>query len=319
MNSIAPVHLVLGDDEFLAERAVASIVRAVREASPEGENLSVSKLRAGEVTEFEIINLLSPSLFGEDRVVVLNKADEAGKDAMEQVMKAAVNPVPGIYLVIVHKGGGRTKSQAEKLKKIAQVHLVDKIKPRDRAGWVVQEFRSHGVRPTPDVVTALLEGVGSDLRELAIAISQLVADTEGEVSAAAVRAYYQGVAEVSGFDIADLACAGQTQRALASTRRALQLGVSEVALATALQMKVAAIARLYSQRGVNEQQLAGRIGMHPFVLKKTVPVARRWSGSAVSQAVIIVAELEAAVKGQTGGQPGFAIEDAVRRIGQLAS
>lgn len=57
--------------------------------------------------------------------------------------------------------------------------------------------------------------------------------------------------------------------------------------------------------------------MHPFVAKKTMQVARGWSGDAVSEAVIIVAELDAAVKGQ-GGDPDFAVEDAVRRISSLA-
>ena len=44
-----------------------------------------------------------------------------------------------------------------------------------------------------------------------------------------------------------------------------------------------------------------------------------WSlmGDAVSHAVIIVADLDAEVKGQ-GGDPQFALENAVRRIAELA-
>ena len=166
------------------------------------------------------------------------------------------------------------------------------------------------------MIGALLESVGSDLRELASAIEQLVADTEGEITVASVRAYYTGVAEVSGFDIADQAVAGRTDRALASTRRALQLGISPVAIAAALANKVGDIAKLYQTRG-NPEQIARTVGMHPFVAKKTMQVARNWSGHAVSEAVIIVADLDATVKGQ-GGDPEFAVEDAVRRIAQLA-
>lgn len=50
--------------------------------------------------------------------------------------------------------------------------------------------------------------------------------------------------------------------------------------------------------------------------KKTMQVARQWSGEAVSQAVVIVAQLDAEVKGQ-GGDAEFAVEDAVRRIAEL--
>lgn len=312
---LAPAHLILGDEEFLAERIRNRITREITQGNPD---VPVTRLRAGMVTAPELIELLSPSLFANDRVVVLTDFNDAGKEPAELVLNALVDPAPGVTMIIMHSGGGRTKSMVPKLKKLTQVHEVAALKPRDRPGWVNQEFRAHGVNVPPDVTHALLEGVGSDLRELASAVSQLVSDTNGNVTVEAVRQYYEGVAEVSGFDIADLAVAGRTARAVASTRRALQLGTSPVALSAALAMKIGTIARLYSTRGqVNSRQLAGELGMHPFVIEKTLSVARRWSGDAISKAVIVVAELDAQVKGR-GGDPEYAIEAAVRRVAELA-
>ena len=57
--------------------------------------------------------------------------------------------------------------------------------------------------------------------------------------------------------------------------------------------------------------------MPPFVVEKTAKVARNWSGDSVSEAVILMADLDAAVKGQSG-DPEFAIESAVRRVAELA-
>lgn len=307
---VNPVHFVVGEDEFLAERATKSIIEEA------GATAEVTTLRAGDVTASELAQATSPSLFAEERVVVVVNTELAGKEPTELLLQAAVDPAPGMTLVIVHSGKGRNKSYVPKFRKVAEVHEAAALNQRERQSWVTAEFRRHGVRPTPDVIGALLESVGSDLRELASAIEQLVADTEGEITVAGVRAYYTGVAEVSGFDIADQAVAGRTDRALASTRRALQLGISPVAIAAALANKVGDIAKLYQTRG-NPDQVARTVGMHPFVAKKTMQVARNWSGSAVSEAVIIVAELDATVKGQ-GGDPEFAVEDAVRRIAQLA-
>lgn len=309
-SMINPVHFVVGEDEFLAERATKSIIDEV------GPAAEVSTLRAGDITVSELAQATSPSLFAEERVVVVTNTELAGKEPTELLLKAAADPAPGMTLVIVHSGKGRNKSYVAKFRKVADVHEVNSPNQRERQSWVTAEFRRHGVRPTPDVIGALLESVGSDLRELASAIEQLVADTEGEITVASVRAYYTGVAEVSGFDIADQAVAGRTDRALASTRRALQLGISPVAIAAALANKVGDIAKLYQTRG-NSEQIARTVGMHPFVAKKTMQVARNWSGHAVSEAVIIVADLDATVKGQ-GGDPEFAVEDAVRRIAQLA-
>ena len=305
-----PVHLVLGEDDFLAERATKAIVAAA------GEGVEVTTLRAGDVSEGEIAMATRPSLFAEDRVVVVKHAELAGKEPTEILLKACVDPAPGITLVIEHTGGGRQKAMVAKFSKAAEVHKADPLKDNERRSWLMEEFRRHGVRPTPDVAAAVLESVGSDLRELASAVSQLVSDTEGELTVESVRDYYVGVAEVAGFDIADQAVAGRADRALASTRRALQLGTSPVSISAALARKVGDIAKLHGVRG-NPDQLARTVGMHPYVAKKTMQVARQWSGDAVSHAVIIVADLDAEVKGQ-GGDPQFALENAVRRIAELA-
>ena len=305
-----PVHLVLGEDDFLAERATKAIVAAA------GEGVEVTTLRAGDVSEGEIAMATSPSLFAEDRVVVVKHAELAGKEPTEILLKACVDPAPGITLIIEHTGGGRQKAMVAKFSKAAEVHKADPLKDNERRSWLMEEFRRHGVRPTPDVAAAVLESVGSDLRELASAVGQLVSDTEGELTVESVRDYYVGVAEVAGFDIADQAVAGRADRALASTRRALQLGTSPVSISAALARKVGDIAKLHGVRG-NPDQLARTVGMHPYVAKKTMQVARQWSGDAVSHAVIIVADLDAEVKGQ-GGDPQFALENAVRRIAELA-
>lgn len=305
-----PVHLVLGEDEFLAQRATKEIIA---DAGPQAE---VTTLRGSDVTASELAQATSPSLFAEDRVLVVEKTELAGKEPVEALLRACVDVAPGATIIVQHTGGGRQKAYASKLAKIAQVHSVAPLRDRDRQSWLTNEFKRHGVRPTPDVVAALLESVGSDLRELASAVSQLIADTEGEITVAAVREYYTGVAEVAGFDIAEQALAGRADRALASTRRALQLGTSPVAIAAALAYKVGDVAKLYGVRG-NPEQLARQLGMPPYGVKRTMQTARQWSGDAISEAVIIVADLDATVKGQ-GGDPEFAVEDAVRRIAELA-
>ncbi|WP_314929510.1 DNA polymerase III subunit delta [Corynebacterium argentoratense] len=297
----------------MAERARAGIITQVRQQLPPGTDLPITLLRAGEVTLSEMYELLSPSLFAEDRVVIFTDADAAGKDPAQVLLDAAKNPPEGITLIIQHSGGGRTKNMVTPLSKLADVVRVDKVKPSERFAWLNQEFRNHGVKVTPDVVNAVLEGVGSDLRELASAAAQLVADTGGDVTVENVRQFYRGVAEVSGFDIADLACAGNTARAVASTRRALQLGLSPVLLTSALATKVGQIARMYSTARPDARELK----MQPWLMDKTHKVARRWNGDSVSRAVIVIAELEAAVKGQ-GGDPNYVLEHAVREISELA-
>ncbi|HTM85148.1 MAG TPA: DNA polymerase III subunit delta, partial [Mycobacterium sp.] len=203
------MHLVLGDEELLVDRAIAAVLREVRGRAGNND-VPVDRLRAGEVSTSELAELLSPSLFAEERLVVLEAAGEAGKDAVALIASAAADLPPGTVLVVIHSGGGRAKALADQLKKIgAQVHPCARIaKPAERADFVRGEFRSLRAKVSDDTVTAVLDAVGSNIRELAAVCSQLVADTDGQVDAVAVRRYHSGKAEVKGFDIADKAVVG---------------------------------------------------------------------------------------------------------------
>ena len=209
MSAVAALHLILGDEELLVERAVGGGLRAARKAAGT-DDVPVNRLRAGEVSVNELAELLSPSLFADERLVILEAAAEAGKDAVELIASAAAELPPGTILAVVHSGGGRAKALADRLKKLdAEVHPCAKItKAGERADFVRAEFRRCKVKVDDETVNALLDAVGSDIRELAAACSQLVADTGGTVDEAAVRRYHSGKAEVSGFEIADKAVAG---------------------------------------------------------------------------------------------------------------
>lgn len=314
--SVTPVHLIVGDDEFLAERARLGVQAAA--GHPE-----VLKLKASEVTKGELIEATSPSLFGDNRVIVITDAEKVGAELTAIIVSACVDPAPGMTIIVVYhvtaktmKGKKKPPELVAKLSKVADVHEVYALGPRDLAPWLTREFQQLGVRPTPDVIHAVLDGVGSDLRELASAASQLVSDTDGNVTREAVREYYSGIAEVANWDIADAAVAGRVEAAVSTCRRALQLGASPVAIAYALASKVSSVARLYDARG-DHFALAKTVGMNPYAVKATLPVARRWSAGNVTKAVILVDELSAEVVGQ-GGDEEYAVEAAVRRIAELA-
>src|SRR5581483_11586685 len=97
-----------------------------------------------------------------------------------------------------------------------------------------------------DATAALVDAVGSDLRELAAVSAQLVSDSGGAVDADLVRAYHRGRAEVTGFAVADLAVAGRGSQAWETLRHALAIGVAEVLVADALADGVRSIARVAS-------------------------------------------------------------------------
>jgi DNA polymerase III subunit delta len=312
------LHLVLGDEELLVERTVAEVLRLARQQAGT-DDVPVNRMRAGDVTTYELAELLSPALFADERVVVLQDAAEAGKDAVAVIGAAAADIPPGTVLVVVHSGGGRAKALAGELQKLgAVVHPCPRItKVGERAEFIRNEFRALGVKVEEETVTALLDAVGSDVRELASACSQLVADTDGDLDAAAVRRYHSGKAEVKGFDIADKAVAGDVAGAAEALRWAMMRGEPLVVLADALAEAVHTIGRVGPLSG-DPYRLAAQLGMPPWRVQKAQKQARRWSRDTVATAMKVVAELNANVKGAVV-DADYALESAVRKVAELAS
>ncbi|MEB3061646.1 DNA polymerase III subunit delta [[Mycobacterium] zoologicum] len=314
---VSPLHLILGDEELLVERAVSQVTAAVR-AQAGSTDVPVDRMRAGEVEAGELAELLSPSLFADERVVVLEAAGEAGKEAVALIAATAADVPLGTVLVVVHSGAGRAKALAGQLRDLgAEVHTCAKItKATERADFVRAEFRRLKVRVDDACVTALLDAVGSDIRELAAACSQLVADTGGHVDAIAVRRYHSGKAEVTGFDVADKAVVGDVAGAIEALRWARLRGGPHVVLADALAEAIHTIARVRGKAG-DPYRLAGELGMPPWRVQKAQKQARLWPQASVAAAVRLVAALNADVKG-AAVDADYALEAAVRRVAELA-
>lgn len=306
MRDLQPVNVIIGKDEFL-------IQRHRRALTARAGATDVRDVRAGDVTPSELLELLTPSLFDDERVVVVHDLAEAGKEPAALVLEAARNPAPGTTLILEHAGDGRTKSMVAELRKLGAEFRADPIPPWELAGFVAQEFRSLGVRVSDAVTQALVESVGSDLRELSSAVSQLVADNDGEVDLEAVRRYYTGTAEVSSFTVADRIIEGNVPAALAAVRRALQLGVAPMALSVVISRKLADLAKIHGAGGTVSP---AEVGMAPRQISAMRSRARSWTPQAVTQAVQLAALMEAGIKGGAD-DPEAVVELTVAQLAQL--
>lgn len=309
------LHLVVGEEELLVERALRAALDAARLLDAQAD---LTRVRVTDLTPPELAELVSPSLFAEGRVIALEAAQEAGKEIADAVIAYAKDPADGISLIVVHSGGGRSKAAKElpaaMRKAGARVTECAKItKASDREAFVRNEVRAAGGKIDPEGVAVLIDSVGSDLRELAAAASQLVADSGGTVNADEVRRYHRGRAEVTGFAVAEKAVMGDRAGALEALRWAMQLGVAHVLVADALADAVRTIARVSAMGRADPFQLAGQLGMPPWKVKKAQGQSRGWEPAGLAEAMSIVALLNADVKG-VAADPTYALERAVLRI-----
>lgn len=311
--------VIVGDEELLVERAVSTAVAAATAASgsrPDGTGSDVHDAAAAGLTAGELAGLTAPSLFGGDSVVVIRSVEDATASLAGELTRLARSATPDVSLVLTHSGGAKNKALLADLA-AAGARRVDcpSIKRfGDRMDFLRGEFRRAGRRADDGGLRALLDAVGTDLRELAAACSQLAADTTGVVSQAVVARYYHGRAEATGFAVADKACEGNLPAALEQLRWALATGTSPVLVTSALAAGLRTLALVGSAgRGLSPSAQASDLGLPSWKIDKARQQLRGWTSEGLARAHAAVAEADVQVKGE-GASAAYALERAITTI-----
>ena len=310
------ITLIQGGESVLADRAIASLLVKNPQAT-------VTQMECSEIELGAITDALAPSLFGEDRILVLREIQELAQDLQDEVTEFLSNPDPSVELVLWHKGGVKGKALLDKIKKLKpEVIAVDAIKKDgEKAQFVHDEFARAGRKVTVDAVQALVDALGSDLRELSGAASQLASDVASgkTIDVADVEKFQQGRVETTGFDVADATLDGKTDLALITLRQALTTGVDPVLITSALASSIRTLAKVSgSNKGVKSFELASSLGLPPWQIDKARRQLQGWTPATLTYAVVTLAEADAQIKG-AAADPGYALERAILEIARAKS
>ena len=308
--ALAPIVLVRGPEELLRERAVDGVVRLAREQDPETEKVVLDGPLYG-AGQLQVA--ASPSLFGESKIVVITSADAGTDELYADLLDHVQRPDPETTVVVVHGSGQRGKKAIDAiLSSGAPVLQCDEVKrDAEKAEFVARELREARRRAEPEAVRALVDALGTDLRELSSAVSQLVADTSGTITVAVVDRYYGGRVEATGFKVADAAVAGDDGGAVALLRHALATGADPVPLVAALAMRLRTLAKVAALRG--GAVTARELGLQDWQVRNAQKDLQRWTPEGLAGAITAVAQADAEVKGACR-DPVYAVERAVLAI-----
>lgn len=311
---LSPVTLVIGDEELLVARAVSEVVRAARAADPD---VDVRELVGSDIQSGDLAELLSPSLFAERRVLVIEAAQDLGKEAAADVLSYAGQPLEEVSLLVVHAGGAKGKALLAPLQSAAgrTVRAAKLTRPGERRDFLRAELRADGRLVEEAAVGGLLDAVGTDLRELSSAASQLLADTDGPITEEAVARYYRGRPETSGFAVADRAVEGDLAGALELVRWWRMIKLEHVLVTSALASTLRSMAMVASAGRGPAGGIAGQLGMPPWKVEKTQRQVRGWRPEALVSAFQAVAAADAEVKGGVVDQD-YAVERMLLAIVQ---
>lgn len=305
--------LVMGPENLLAERAVDGAIRRLR---AEDELTEVSSVEAGRLDLGMFAEITGASLFSTRRAAVITDLAELPADLHEPVAALASEPGDDLALVLVHRGGSRGKSLADRLRtSAAEVIECPVLKAWELPQFVQAEAKRAGGEIEQDAARLLVEAVGHDLRSLAAGVAQLLSDAEQQtVTVPEVRRYFGGRAEVTSFAVADAVLAGRTGVALEQLRWAMSTGVAPVLVTSALATGVRGLGRfITAPSGLRDADLARDVGVPPWKLKSMRMQARGWDQRGLASALQAIALADAEVKG-AADDGAFSLEQAVLSV-----
>jgi len=295
---LLPVYLITGSDR-------PKVGLALRRLKSRFGLESVEVLSAGtESAEDAVAALNSLGLFGGDggRLVIVEGVERWKKADAEAVAAYLTDPVAGAVLALVAEEPLKGSALTAVVAKRGRVLAYDAPKSADLPAWVRAQLDRLGATVEGDAARALVEVVGDDLDTLASEAEKVATWAAGkpitrrDVEQLAVPAH-----EGAAWALTDAWGNRDVARVLATCEAELERDVEPFLIAVRLAGQVALVraAQALSAEGLNTRDIAKRVKRHEFRVRKALGHAQNYSRDELDDAVVRLAELDAALKGAT--------------------
>ena len=310
------LYLLLGSEGAIADRALTRLNAELKE-----EKCEITTIAAPDAILGDISDALAPSLFSERRALIIKDLQDLPEESREEITRYLDAPDDLTTLIFVHKGGVKGKALLDAIKKAKpEIISCEPLKKEaEKEEFVKSLFLDSGRKATAGAIAALVAALGSDMRELQAAVSQICLDAQAgkTIDEAIVDKFHQGRIETTGFDVADATLDGNLPGALVALRSALETGTDPVMITSAIASNLRSLAKVSGvNRGVKSFEVAGELGMAPWQIDKARRQLAGWSPRSIAKAVQAIALADAQVKGASS-DPVFALEKALATITQV--
>ena len=306
----SPLILIFGSEEYLYSSTIRRLKDDVRASDT---NVEIYEIEASDYVSGDLINMISPSLFSEPKLVVIAGVERATDALIEDGKAVDVADLTDVTLVFQHAGTStRGKALLDSIRaneNAVEVACAKLTKDNEKSAFVQSHFTELNRKFSQSAVKALVEAFGNNLLELAAACDQLIADSADQIDEELVDRYFSGRVEADAYKILNAALEGKTEDALLLLRHALQTGQDLIYMLGAFARKI----REMCQIAGDPKATAASLGMHPFAFSQTKKVSSSWSDEGLAKALQAIADADAAAKGSER-QPEYRMEQLVMLI-----
>lgn len=288
-----PVRIIATADEFLADLELDPLRIKARERGFAEEDVPAADAQA-------IANALETgSLFDAGRLVIIRDGDDAKEPSLKAIGRWAENPTPDTRLVMLVSTPQGAKRVAKALGDVAEIRTPDDVPPWEAPGWVVKRARALNRRVTPDAAKALVEALGTDLRELATALDQLIASTpdDAAVDVARVVTQFRGI-ESRIHEFVDALFDRDRTQALRRLRALLNNDEPPILIVASIAAQLRILAMLSTSERRAAASVAKELGIREGAVKRAMRRARNFTPDEIRRAYRVVADADLAFKSE---------------------
>jgi DNA polymerase-3 subunit delta len=292
---LLPVYLVTGSDR-------PKVARALRRLRTRFGDESIEHLSADSASGADAVAACNAlGLFAGDggRLVIVEGVERWRKADADAVAEYLADPVPGAVLALVAGEPPRSDALAKAVAVKGKVLTYDAPKPRDLPAWVRAQFEGLGGAIEPDAARALVEIVGDDLVALATEADKITTWAGGRpVSRTDVEALATPAREAAAWAMTDAWGDRDGATLLATAEAELERrDPFLISVRLAGHVTLVRAVKLLAEEGLGVRDIAKRVKLHEFRVRKALGHADRYSQEELDAAVVRLAALDAAIKG----------------------
>jgi DNA polymerase-3 subunit delta len=311
---LRPVYLLTGTD-------TPKIVRALDRLRARFSEGAVEQLSADTASGADVVAACNAlGLFDSGRLVIVEGVERWKAADAKAVASYLSAPTPSTVLTLI---GDELKSGSPLAKACAEAGEVRtwNVQKRKLPEWVREQFSRLGATADREASEALVELVGEDLGELTSEIEKIATWASGDaITARDVERLAVATREVAPWALSDAWGARDVAAVLAACES--ELGAREpFVLAARLASHVGVIraVRRLADEGLSSREIAKRLDLHEFRVRKALGQVTNYSLDELDVAVARLADLDAALKGASRLPSEFELERTLVEITRPAN
>lgn len=323
-GSIERCYLFEGEEEYIKRSAL----KALRTQVTAGDFAEMNDTRLVDpapdalIAAAETLPFMSDRRFIEVRdsaMLLSGKAKDYDEESAVKRLGAYLDELPDTAVIVFFVRGkaDSRKKLYQLLKKKVQIVSFDPLDDRELTKWIQQTLKKEGKKISPAACQRLWFSAGRDLTLLSNEIGKLAAyaGDKDEVTEKDVQAICVQSTEYKVFDMTDALLSGQGGKALRMLDGLLRDGEERLMILSLLgrQCRQLRYAKAMASEGRPQGEIASKLGVPPFVARKTLDVARSYTLEQLGEMARLCLDSEYLVKSGQLSEAG-ALEKVMLQI-----